>query len=76
MIFDFCRAASGVTIWHIAVLRTSIWTVDIGLFGDEATVATPNRGTRLDEQPLGKNLIDTVEQAQYCFFRAYGFHHD
>ena len=76
MIFDFCRAASGVTIWHIAVLRTSIWTVDIGLFGDEAKVATPNRETRVDEQPLGKKLIDTVKQAQYCFFRAYGFHHD
>ena len=75
MIFEFCRA-SGVPIWHIVVLRTSIWIVDIGLFGDEAKVATPNRGTRVDEQPLGKNLIDTVEQSQYCFIRSYRYHHD
>ena len=59
MIFQLCRAA-GVPIWHIDVLYTSTRTVDIGLIRDEANKGAPNRGPRVDVQPLGENLADTV----------------
>ena len=61
MIFEFFRA-TGVLIWHMDVLRTSTRIVDIDLIRDEANEAAPNRGPRLEVQPLG--VADTVEQAQ------------
>ena len=62
MIFELCRSA-GVPIWHIDIFRTPTGTDDIVLIRDEANEAAPNRGSRVEVQPLGENLADTVEKA-------------
>ena len=61
LIFELCRPAI-VPIWNIDVLRTPTVTVDIGLVWDEANEAAPHRGPRVEVQPLGENLADTVEK--------------
>ena len=59
MILKLCRDAR-VPFWHCDVLRTPIGIVDIGLIMEEANVATPWRGPRVDLQTLSENLADTV----------------
>ena len=63
MIFQLCRNA-GVPIWHIDVLHTPTGSVVIGLTRDEANEAALWRGPKVEVQPLGENLADTVEKAQ------------
>lgn len=63
MIFQLCTS-SGVTIWHIDVLHTPTASVYIGLIRDEANEAALRRGPRVEVQPLGENMEDTVKQAQ------------
>lgn len=61
MIFQLCRIA-GMTIWHIDVLRTPTESVDISLIWDKDNEASPRREPRIEVQPLGENLLDSVEQ--------------
>ena len=63
IIFEFYMSA-GVTIWHIYCLKTPTGTVDIALILDEANEVAPNKGPRVEVQPLGENLADMVEHAQ------------
>ena len=69
MIF-FLRKSTGVPIWHIDKLKTSLSTVDIGLISDEANELAPRRGPRPEVPPLGENQTDTVAHARMyasCF---------
>lgn len=54
----------GVPICHIDVLHTSTGSVDISLIRDQDNEEAPRRGLREKVQPLGENLVDTVEQAK------------
>ena len=63
LIFELCRDA-GVPHRNSDVLRTLTGTVDIGLIMDEANMAVPRRGPRVDLQPPSENLADTVDLAQ------------
>ena len=51
-------------MWNINVLKIPSSTVNISLIWDEANKLSPNRGTRIEVQPLGENLAAMVEQAQ------------
>ena len=62
-VFQLCRD-DRVPIHHYDVLRTRTRTVDIGLIRDEANVAAPRRGPRVELKPLSENLADTVELDQ------------
>lgn len=63
MIFLLCRDAR-VSILNIDVFRTPTRIVYINLIREEANVAAPQRGPRLDMQLLGENLADTIEKTQ------------
>lgn len=63
MIFQLCRNAGG-PIWHIDVLQSLTWTMNISLIGDEAHDMAPLGGPRVEVHPLGENLSDIIEQAQ------------
>ena len=60
MVFSLCRLA-GVPVWHIVVLKNPSDIVDIVLIRDEDNVLSPNRGPRIEVQPLGDNLVAMVE---------------
>ena len=62
MIFSLCRS-TGVPIWNIYQLKTSLGTVDIGLIKDEANELAPQRGPCPYLPLLGDNMADTVAQA-------------
>uniref|UniRef100_M1CNU5 Integrase core domain containing protein n=1 Tax=Solanum tuberosum TaxID=4113 RepID=M1CNU5_SOLTU len=57
-----CRDA-GVPIWHCDKLVHATGTLGIGLIRDEANVASPRRGPRVDV-PENAYLVDAVEQMQ------------
>ncbi len=63
MIFSLCRS-SGVPIWHIDQLKTSLGIVDICLIRDEANELAPRRGPHPELPPLVDNLADMVAQAR------------
>lgn len=52
---------AGVPIWHHDTLWTLARIVDIGHIRDEANVAAPWRGAKVELQRLNKNLVVTVE---------------
>lgn len=62
MIFHLCMN-DGVPLWYCDVLCIPTKIMDIGLIMNEANVAAPRRGHRIDLQLLSKNLVDTVERA-------------
>ncbi|KAG5585795.1 hypothetical protein H5410_046229 [Solanum commersonii] len=62
LIFQLCKDF-GVSICHYDRLIHPTRTLDIGLIQDEANVAAPHRGLRIDV-PLGTDLVDVVEQMQ------------
>ena len=39
-------------------------TVAIGLIRDESNEVAPNKGSRVEVQPLGENLVDTIDKDQ------------
>ena len=43
-------------MWHIDVLKTPSSTVDIGFIRNVGNELDPNRGLRIEVQPLGENL--------------------
>jgi len=52
-----------VLIWHCDKLMHATGTLDIGLIQDDANVAAPRRGTRVDVT-MGEDLIHNVGQMQ------------
>ena len=58
LIFMFSRSA-GMPIWNIDFRRTPTRTIDIGLIWDDANEAAPNKGHKVEVQPLGESLADT-----------------
>lgn len=59
---QLCKDAR-VPVWHCDTLHNPLRTVDIVLIGYDANVVAPRRGTKIEESPLGENLVDTVELA-------------
>ena len=47
-------------MWNINVIKTLPRQVDIGLIPDEANELSPNRGARIEVQPLGENLAAMI----------------
>lgn len=63
VIFQLCTDA-GVPIWPYDRLCKQTFTPDIGLIKDEANIATPHKGPRIEVPPLSDNMVYTVELAQ------------